>query len=292
MAERHHQRRASPRFDSEVLESSVGRFNNKHDETEESIVDNLHSLCIFLFLSLHTLSLCDLDRLLDYIPSVHHLTVRLFTDLQNCSKDAHTEKTRSISSNVRLLKISIINNLPFNQIDALFRHRFTRLERLTFEFRTDASSQSCLDYVDEQRWQCLLDTLLSLEQFHCCLQVPVDCESTARSISRSAEANDGFLQRRWKCAIETYTYSYSTNVRIHTRPYPKRRLVTTWVSRRASWHQSFILLSSLQVFPRRRLPIRRRISMLAYVIFIYWLISFHEQFSVIYHKLSMTMLHH
>ncbi|CAF0896468.1 unnamed protein product [Rotaria sp. Silwood1] len=159
-------------------------------------------------------------RLLNYIPNVQYLSVRLHTDLQNFSKDSSIISSHSINSNIRSLEISTINNIPFNQIEDLFKKTFKHLEILKFFFKTDALSQSCLDYIDDKRWEHLLQRFLSLKDFHCCIEIPIQ----SQIISNSFEQNQFFRNHHWKFSFQAYSYSFNTMLRIHTDPYPKRRL--------------------------------------------------------------------
>ncbi|CAF5026930.1 unnamed protein product [Rotaria sp. Silwood1] len=159
-------------------------------------------------------------RLLNYIPNVQYLSVRLHTDLQNFSKDSSIISSHSINSNIRSLEISTINNIPFNQIEDLFKKTFKHLEILKFFFKTDALSQSCLDYIDDKRWEHLLQRFLSLKDFHCCIEIPIQ----SQIISNSFEQNQFFRKHHWKFSFQAYSYSFNTMLRIHTDPYPKRRL--------------------------------------------------------------------
>jgi hypothetical protein len=109
---------------------------------------------------------------LDYIPTVQSLTVRIYTDLQNCPiKNSHTR-----NSYIRSLEISISHNISFNQIEEFFKNSFKRLENVKFFFKTDVSSQSCLDYINDKRWESVLQSLLALEHFYCCIEFPVQSE--------------------------------------------------------------------------------------------------------------------
>ncbi|CAF3151535.1 unnamed protein product [Rotaria socialis] len=161
-----------------------------------------------------------LDRLLNYIPNVQSLSIRLYIDLQNFSKDLSITKVHSVKSNIRSLEISTINNIPFNHIEDLFKKSFSHLETLKFFFKTDALSQSSLDYIDSKRWECLLRSILSLQHFHFCIEIPVESEI----ISNSFQKNQFFSKRNWKFSSQVYTYSFNTILRIHTDPYPKRSL--------------------------------------------------------------------
>ncbi|CAF4589569.1 unnamed protein product, partial [Rotaria sp. Silwood2] len=161
-----------------------------------------------------------LNRLLNYIPNVQFLSIRLYTDLQNFSKYSSIISSHSINSNVRSLEISTINNIPFNQVEDLFKKTFKRLEILKFFFKTDALSQSCLDYIDDKRWEYLLQGFLSLKDFHCCIEIPIQSEI----VSNSFEQNQFFRKHNWKFSFQTYTYSFNTMLRMHTELYPKRRL--------------------------------------------------------------------
>jgi hypothetical protein len=167
----------------------------------------------------------DIGRLVDYIPSVQYLTVHIYTDLQNISKYSSIKSSYSINSNIRSLQISTTNNIPFNQIENFFRNSFHRLEILKFFFKTDASSQSCLDYINDKRWEFLLQSFLSLQNFSCCIELPIHSEI----ISNSFEQNQFFLKRNWRFYTQIYTYSFNTILRIHTIPYPKRRLDIMYV---------------------------------------------------------------
>ncbi|CAF0853517.1 unnamed protein product [Rotaria sordida] len=160
------------------------------------------------------------NRLLNYIPNVRHLIVRLYTDLQNFFKYSSIINSDTINSNIRSLEISTINNIPFNQIEDLFKKTFKHLEILKFFFKTDALSQSCYDYIDHKRWEDLLQRFLSLKDFHCCFEIPIQSEL----ISNSFEQNQFFRKHNWKFSFQIYTYSFNTMLRIHTEPYPKRRL--------------------------------------------------------------------
>jgi len=161
-----------------------------------------------------------IDRLLNYVPSVHSLTVRIYTDLQNISKYSSIRSSTAINSSIRSLQISTINNIPFNQIENLFKNSFKYLETLKFFFKTDASSQSCLDYIDDKRWEVLLQGFTLLKNFHCCIELPIQSEI----ISNSFEQNQFFLKRNWLFSVQVYTYSFNTILRIHTQPYPKRHI--------------------------------------------------------------------
>ncbi|CAF3844531.1 unnamed protein product, partial [Rotaria magnacalcarata] len=159
-------------------------------------------------------------RLLNYVPNAQSLSIRLYIDLQNFSKDLSITKVHSIKSNIRSLEISTINNIPFNHIEDLFKKSFNHLETLKFFFKTDALSQSSLDYIDSKRWECLLRSILSLQYFYFCIEMPVESEI----ISNSFEKNQFFSKRNWKFSSQVYTYSFNTILRIHTDPYPKRSL--------------------------------------------------------------------
>lgn len=157
---------------------------------------------------------------MNYIPNVQSLTVSVYTDLQNLSKDLLIKSSRPINSNLRSLKISTINNISFNQIENFFQNSFNRLEKLKFVFKTDASSQSCLDYTNDKRWEFLLQSFLSLEHFSCCIELPIQ----SQRVINTFEQNQYFLKRNWLFSVQVYTYSFNTILRIHTKPYPKRRL--------------------------------------------------------------------
>jgi hypothetical protein len=154
---------------------------------------------------------------LDYIPSVQSLIVRIYTDLSNYPS---IKSSHSNLINLHSLEISTINNIPFNQIERLFQRSFHRLQTLKFFFKTDASSQSCFDYIDDKRWELLLRSLISLEHFSCCLELPIQ----SKSINNPFKQNEFFLQRNWLFDIHIYTYSFNTILCLHTKPYPKRRL--------------------------------------------------------------------
>lgn len=157
-----------------------------------------------------------IGRLLDYIPNVQSLIIRIYTDLQNFSlKNSHIK-----NSSIRSLEISILNNIPFNQIEDLFKNSFNHLEKLKFFFKTDVSSQACLDYINDKRWQILLQSFLSLEHFYCCIEFPIQSET----ITNSFRENGFFIKKNWKFSFHVYTYSFNTILCIHTKPYPKRRL--------------------------------------------------------------------
>ncbi len=162
---------------------------------------------------------------MDYIPSVQYLTVRIYTDLQNCSKYSLIQSSHSRNSNIRSLEISTINNIPFHQIENFFQNSFNRLEILKFFFKTDAPSQSCLDYLDDQRWEYILQSFLSLEEFHYCIELPIQSEIR----SNSFEDNQFFRKRNWKFSMQIYTYSFNTILRLHSQPYPKRCLDIMYV---------------------------------------------------------------
>jgi hypothetical protein len=168
---------------------------------------------------------CYIGRLLNYIPNVQCLSVNIYTDLQNISKYSSIRCFHSINSNIRSLQISTINNISFNQIENFFRNSFNRLETLKFFFKTDALSQSCLDYINDQRWEFLLQSFLSLEHFSCCIELPIQ----SQFITNSFKQNQFFLRRNWIFSIQIYTYSFNTILRIHTKPYPKRRLDIVYV---------------------------------------------------------------
>ena len=159
---------------------------------------------------------------MDYIPSVQSLIVRIYTDL---SKYPLKKSSHSIVSNLRLLEISTINNIPFHQVETLFQNTFSRLETLKFFFKTDASSQSCLDYLDDKRWEVFLQTLLSLKHFSCCLELPIQ----SKSINNSFQQNEYFLQHNWLFDFHISTYSFNNILYAHTKPYPKRRLDIVYV---------------------------------------------------------------
>jgi len=162
---------------------------------------------------------------LNYIPNVQSLIVNIYTDLQNISKYSSIRSFHSINSNIRLLQISTINNISFNQIENFFRNSFNRLETLKFFFKTNALNQSCLDYINDKRWEFLLQSFLSLEHFFCCIELPIQ----SQFINNSFEQNQFFLKRNWIFSIEIYTYSFNTILRVHTKPYPKRRLDIMYV---------------------------------------------------------------
>lgn len=157
---------------------------------------------------------------MNYIPNVQYLTVRLYIDLQNFSKELPIIKANSIQSNVRSLEISTTNNIPFNQIGSLFKKSFPHLETLKFFFKIDAITQSSLDYIDSKRWEFLLQSFSSLQNFHYCVEIPIQ----SNILSNSFERNEFFLKRNWKFSFQIYTYSFNTLLRIHTIPYPKRSL--------------------------------------------------------------------
>jgi hypothetical protein len=163
-----------------------------------------------------------LDRLLHYIPCVQRLIVRLFTDLQHSSKFSLIERETATRSSLRALTIITVNNIPFHHIENLSRHRFDRLETLTFLFKTDAASQSCLDYIDDQRWTNLLRTFVSLLEFRCSIELPVLVHVDANTFAE----NRFFRERNWKISVRTLTYSFNTMLHVHSEPYPKRRLDT------------------------------------------------------------------
>jgi len=160
---------------------------------------------------------------LDYIPNVQGLTVRIYTDLQNFSKYSLIKNSHFQQSKIRSLQISTINNIPFNQIEIFFQNSFKNLEKFKFFFKTDASSQSSLGYIDDKRWELLLQSFPLLQHFHCCIQLPIQ----SGIITNSFEKNQYFIRRNWKFSFQIYTYSFNRILCIHTKPYPKRRLDIT-----------------------------------------------------------------
>ncbi|CAF0749972.1 unnamed protein product [Adineta steineri] len=173
-------------------------------------------MCSFIFFVLSYYK----DRLLNYIPNVQSLCVHIYTDLQNVSNYSSINNSSIINSSIRSLQISTINNIPFNHIENLFKNSFKSLQTLKFFFKTDASSQSCLDYIDDKRWEFLLQSLESLENFHCCIELPIQ----SKLVENLFEQNQFFLKRNWVFFIETYTYSFNTICRLYTKPYLKRRI--------------------------------------------------------------------
>ncbi|UJR28861.1 hypothetical protein I4U23_010084 [Adineta vaga] len=159
-------------------------------------------------------------RLLNYIPNVQSLTVRIYTDFQNFSKQISIKQFPTIHSSIRHLKISTINNIPFHQIEEFFTNQFIHLDTLKFFFKTDAQSQSSLDYIDDQRWQSLLQSFVSLEHFHCSIELPIQSQIYTNTFI----TNEFFLKRNWLFTSQIYTYSFNTILRLHTKPYLKQRL--------------------------------------------------------------------
>jgi hypothetical protein len=204
-----------------------------------------------------------IGRLLDYIPSVQCLTVRVYTDLQNFSKYSSIKYSPLINSNLRSLQISTINNIPFNQIENFFKNLFNRLETLKFFFKTDASSQSCLDYINDKRWEYLLQSFLSLHHFSCCIELPIQ----SQIITNSFEKNQFFLKRNWRFSVQIYTYSFNTILCLHTKPYPKKRLDIMYVIISFCSPHLFIFFCSLA--PQKHLSIILIIFISVYVIFTY-----------------------
>jgi hypothetical protein len=222
-------------------------------------LDNYFLFYLFLFGNAFNLFIIKIGRLLDYIPSVQSLIVRIYTDLSNYPS---RKSFHSTFSNLHLLEISTINNISFHQIEILFQNSFPRLEILKFFFKTDASSQSCLDYLDDKRWEFLLRSLISLEHFSCCLELPIQ----SKSINNSFEQNQYFLQRNWLFDFHISTYSFNTILRANTKPYPKRRLDIMYVCVCIIFVDLFIYL----LVPRKHLSIIQKIIFISvYVIFIY-----------------------
>lgn len=91
---------------------------------------------------------------------------------------------------------------------------------MKFIFKTDASSQSSLEYINEKRWEDLLRSFISLKNFSCCIELPIQTDNLINTF----EQNQYFLERNWQFSFQVYTYSFNTILRIHTKPYPKRRL--------------------------------------------------------------------
>jgi hypothetical protein len=166
-----------------------------------------------------------LDRLLAHLPSLQHLTVRLFTDLQNSTRLLlHSRQDSLRHLNLTSLAINTINNIAFDHVIDLFRHSFHHLKKFTFFFKTDAASHACLDYLDENRWQTLLQGFISLIEFRCCIELPIEPSTIVDHYVRQFNENVFFRLRPWKFVVDTYTYSYNRVLRLHTQPYPKRRL--------------------------------------------------------------------
>lgn len=159
-----------------------------------------------------------LGRLLDYIPRVQILILRIYTDLQNLSKDLRIKISPEKKYFLRSLEISTVNNIPFDHLENLLVNSFPHLKIFKFFFKIDASSQSALDYINDKRWEDLLQSLISLEEFSCSLELPI------QSI---IPLNNQFFQNQFFCQI--YTYAFNTILRLHTKPYPKRRLDIMYV---------------------------------------------------------------
>lgn len=149
--------------------------------------------------------------------------MKIFTDLQN----VFIEKRSTIELNLRSFSISTTNNIPFSHIEELCRHSLKFLENFTFFFKTDASSQSCLDYLDDQRWQNLLCSFVSLRRFSCAIELPIQSESFVELKSKQFVDNEFFSRRNWKFSLQTYTYDFNTVACLHTDPYPRRRFDLT-----------------------------------------------------------------
>ena len=158
--------------------------------------------------------------MLDYIPCVQVLVVRIHTDLQNLSKDLRIKSSPERTYPIRSLEISTVNNIPFDHIENLLSNSFPRLEIFKYFFKFDAASQSSLDYLDDKRWEYLLQTLISLEDFSCSLELPVQSIIPINTFER----NTFFQKHHWHFLCQLYTYSFNTILRLHTKPYPKRRL--------------------------------------------------------------------
>ena len=158
-----------------------------------------------------------------FIPSVEHLTVTIFTDLQHLS----IEKRSPIALNLRSFSISTTNNIPFGQIEDLCRHDLPALDKFTFLFKTDAASQSCLDYLDDKRWETLLRSFVSLRQFHCAIELPIPSEPIVDVWAKQFQDNLFFAERNWSFSLHTYTYAFNTVACLHTQPYPRRRFDLT-----------------------------------------------------------------
>ena len=159
---------------------------------------------------------------MDYVPRVQVLVLRIYTDLQNSSKDLRIKTSPEKKYSLRSLEISTVNNIPFDHIENLLKNSFPQLKILKFLFKTDASSQSSLDYIDDKRWEDLLQSLISLEQFSCSLELPIQSIIPFNSFERNQ-----FFQNQFFYQI--YTYAFNTILRLHTKPYPKRRLDIMYV---------------------------------------------------------------
>ena len=118
--------------------------------------------------------------------------------------------------------MSIINNIAFEQIENfLTKYTFHCLKSFKFFLKIDALNQSCLNYIDANRWENLLQLLSSLEYFNYYIDIPIE----SKQIRNTFEQNQYFLQRNWQFSFQIYTYSFNTILRIHTIPYPQRHLV-------------------------------------------------------------------
>lgn len=166
-----------------------------------------------------------IGRLLDYIPRVQLLVVRIYTDLQNICKDLRIKTSPEKTYPIRSLEISTVNNIPFDHVENLLINSFPQLEILKFFFKTDASSQSSLDYLDDKRWETLLQSLISLKQFSCSLELPLQSIIPINTF----EQNVFFQKQHWRFVWQMYTYSFNTILRLHTKPYPKKRLDIMYV---------------------------------------------------------------
>ena len=165
-----------------------------------------------------------LDRLLQYVPGVRTLSVKLFTDLQNFSRSPSIENSSRKSFQVRSLKISTTNNISINSIEDLLRHSCPNLEKLIFLFKIDAINHSCRDFIDDKRWENFLRSFVSLRDFRCAIEFPIDGENLRNQYATSFNANDFFCRQHWNLSNYIYTYSFNSILRLHTQPYPNRRL--------------------------------------------------------------------
>lgn len=161
-----------------------------------------------------------LDRLLSYIPNVIKLNVRVYTDLQQISKYLSIKSFNPKQSNIRSLELSTINNIAFNLLESFFQNNFSRLEILKFTFKSDALTQSCLDYTNDKRWQVLLESLPLLKKFNISIKFPIE----SPFIANTFDCNRFFHEKNWRICCQIYTYSYNTILHMHTQPYPLKHL--------------------------------------------------------------------
>lgn len=167
-----------------------------------------------------------LDRLLQHVKWVRSLNVKLFTDLQNSTRLEQRNRSNVRCRSIRSLTISSVNNLQLSVLDELFRNSCPQVEHLRIFLRTNVISQSTRDFLDEQRWETFLRSFVSLTDFRCAFEFPVDHHQDVYQYANAFNNNQFFRQRNWTFSSEIFTFCFNTILRLHTNPYPRQRLDT------------------------------------------------------------------